>query len=148
MSLSPSAKCDALIMGFEGFRATAYLDGGGVPTIGYGTTGKDVHLGMVWTELQARQRFAQDLVRFSTAVNNLIGTHPTNQNQYDALVSFAYNVGAHALAGSTLLMLHNSGRYDAAAAQFAHWDHINGVVSKGLLNRRNAEAALYLEPVA
>jgi lysozyme len=67
----------------------------------------------------------------------------TTQSQFDALVSFAYNVGLSALNDSTLLRLHKAGDYAGAKAQFARWDKNDGKVIKGLARRRAAEAALY-----
>ena len=72
---------------------------------------------------------------------------PLNQNQFDALVSFAYNVGGGAFASSTLLKLINAGAFGAAAAQFTKWDLARGEVSAGLLRRRQAEQQLFVTPV-
>ena len=67
-------------------------------------------------------------------------------HQFAALVSFAFNLGPAALAGSTLLKLHNAGHYRAAASQFGRWNHAAGRVLRGLTIRRAKEAALYLTP--
>ena len=70
---------------------------------------------------------------------------PLKQNQFDALVSFTYNVGEAAFADSTLLRMVNMQNWDAAAAQFLNWDHIGGIEIAGLERRREAEAALFEE---
>jgi len=85
---------------------------------------------------------AADLKRFETAVHRLAGR--CRQGQFDALVSFAFNCGEKALAGSTLLRLHLAGDHAGAAKQFARWNQGGGKVLAGLTKRRAAEAALYL----
>ena len=94
-----------LICGFEGKRLTAYDDGVGVWTIGFGTTaypnGTKVKKGDTCAEYQAKAYMAHDLKKFESAVNNAV-TVPLNQNQFDALVSLAYNIGTNAFSGSTL----------------------------------------------
>lgn len=139
----------ALLNRFEGLRLQAYPDPGtgGKPwTIGIGTTvypdGRGVKAGDTITEAQAEEYLRHDLARFEAAVNKLTGG-VTTQPQFDALVSFAYNVGEEALRTSTLLRLHNEGNYSAAAGQFARWNKAAGHVLPGLTKRRAAEAALY-----
>jgi len=143
-----SPKGIALIHSFESCKLTAYADPGsadGRPhTIGWGSTGPDIRLGMTWTQKQADERFAADLGSFEKAVSNL--APKTTQNQFDALVSFAYNVGTQALRTSTLLRMHNAGDYAGAKAQFARWNKNDGKVMPGLTRRRAAEAQLYGEP--
>jgi lysozyme len=134
-----------LIKGFEQCRLTAYMPTPkDRPTIGWGTTGADVHMGMTWTQAQADARFARDLADFAAGVDHLIAGTPTTQGQFDALVSFAYNVGDHALAGSTLLKKHAARDHDGAAAEFARWNKQKGKVLNGLTRRRAAERSLYL----
>ena len=130
----------AMIGAWEGCRLTAYHDPVGVLTIGYGHTG-NVHEGQCISEAEADQLLAQDLARFEAAVEDLTDT--VSQQQFDALVSFAFNVGQTALADSTLLRLHNSGDYAGAAAQFERWIHAGGRVLPGLVRRRKGEAAVY-----
>ena len=134
-----------LIHSFESCKLTAYPDPGsrdGHPwTIGWGSTGPGIAKGVVWTQAQADARFAADLGRFEKAVALMAPV--TTQNQFDALVSFAYNVGLAALNDSTLLRMHKAGDYAGAKAQFARWDKNDGKVMKGLARRRAAEAALY-----
>lgn len=147
MTLYPSARCQSLIKGFEACRLTAYLPtANDRPTIGWGSTGPDVRLGMTWTQDQADKRFARDLDDFADGVRHELGDAPTTQGQFDALVSFAYNLGVHALDTSTLLRKHKAGDYVGAGAEFLRWNRQTGVVLKGLTRRRLAEQALYLSP--
>jgi lysozyme len=135
----------ALIHSFESCKLTAYPDPGSVDgkpwTIGWGSTGLGIAKGVVWTQQQADERFAADLGRFEKAVALMAPT--TTQSQFDAMVSFAYNVGLSALNDSTLLRLHKAGNYVGAKDQFSRWDKNDGKVMKGLTRRRAAEAALY-----
>jgi lysozyme len=136
----------ALIEQVEGCRLTAYPDPGTDRdpwTIGTGHTGPDVHPGLVITQAQADALLRQDLARFEQGVAALVAGHPTTQGQFDALVSFAFNVGLRALGGSTLIRLHNEGMYGAAAREFGKWTHAAGRELPGLVTRRAAEAALY-----
>jgi lysozyme len=141
--MTPSENARKLIADFEGCRLTAYLCPAGVPTIGYGATGPDVRLGLTWTLAQANARFVVDLARFGGSVDRLLEAAPTTQGQFDALVSFAYNLGIGALGKSTLLKDHKAGLYAAAKGQFALWNRSGGTVLPGLVKRRAAEAALY-----
>jgi lysozyme len=131
-----------LIKDFEGYRLSAYNDGVGVPTIGYGHTGPDVYYGLTITKARADQLLTQDLQRFETAVNGAAKV-PLNDNQFAALVSFTYNVGEGALRGSTLLQLLNAGDYNGASAQFLKWTYAGGQQLAGLYRRRQAERALF-----
>lgn len=130
-----------LIKHFEGLRLKSYLCPAKVWTIGYGSTGKDIGPGMVWSEQQAEDRLRHDLGRFEKAVRRL--APKTTQSQFDALVAFAFNIGEGALAKSTLLKLHNAGDYAGAQKQFARWNRAGGKVLAGLTRRRAAEATLY-----
>lgn len=114
-------------------------------TIGLGCT-NGVYEGLVWTRAQADEAFLKELATFEAAVNRLV-TVDLNQNQYDALVSFAYNCGVGALQKSTLLKKLNAGDYKAAAAQFQYWNNVNGKPVKGLTQRRASEASLFQKPV-
>lgn len=151
--MTPSPRCEAFIKSFEKCRLTAYMPTkNDRPTIGWGSTGPDIKLGMTWTQAQADERFAKDLAHFSAGVLRLLKGAPTTQAQFDALVSFAYNVGldedadtkAEGLGDSTLLRLHRAGDYAGAAAQFKFWNKQKGVVLAGLTRRRRDETAMYL----
>jgi lysozyme len=132
----------ALTEGFESCRLTAYRDQGGVWTIGWGHTGPDVHEGLVITQGWADSLLEQDLSKAERAVNLLV-TAAITQDEFDALVDFAFNVGIGALEGSTLLTKLNADDVAGAAEEFARWDHVKGQVVAGLLRRRLAEKALF-----
>ena len=135
-----------LIKQFEGLRLNAYDDGVGVWTIGYGTikypNGTLVKKGDKITQTQADQYIANDVATFERAVNMLVNV-PLNQNQFDALVSFTYNLGATNLSASTLLKKLNSKDYKGAAAEFPKWNKAGGKVMTGLVRRRKAEMELF-----
>ncbi|MEG0341988.1 MAG: lysozyme [Acinetobacter sp.] len=137
-----------LICNFEGKRLVAYDDGVGVWTIGFGTTiypnGIKVKKGDVCTEAQAKAYMAHDLKKFELTVNNAV-TVPLNQNQFDALVSLAYNIGTNAFKNSTLVKKLNAGDYRGAATQFDAWINAGGKRMQGLVNRRAKEKALFLK---
>ena len=151
--MTPGPDCIKLIQQFEGCAKkrtdgsfTAYPDpgtGGDPWTIGWGSTGPDIKKGLVWTQKQCDDRFAEHLAQFAANVGKAVGNAPTKQNQFDAMVSFAYNVGVANLAASTLLKKHKAGDYKGAAAEFARWNKAAGKVLAGLTKRRAAEAALY-----
>lgn len=135
----------AVIKNFESCKLEAYPDPGtgGAPwTIGWGHTGRDVKPGMKWTQKQADDALLADLARFENGVSSLV-TIDLKQGQFDALVSFAYNVGLTALQNSTLLEMVNNKRFDQALAQFARWNKSGGRVMKGLIRRRAAESWLW-----
>lgn len=145
---------------WEGLKTEAYADSGGALTIGIGhlltrselTSGKIVIGGAAveyrngLSEAQCWQLLDQDLDSAEKAVNEAVLV-PLNQNQFDALVSFAFNVGNGAFKGSTLLKVLNQGLYDQVPAQLGRWNKIHGQVVKGLTNRRNKEIALWNTPV-
>lgn len=148
---SISSEGVAFIKSFEGFSLDSYDDGVGVWTIGWGSIkdlqGNPVKKGQKIDNSIANKLFKRDLQSFENAVNRLV-TVPLSQNQYDALVSFSYNVGIGALSGSTLLKKLNVGDYTGAAESFMSWDkgRVNGklVEIKGLTRRRKAEKELFL----
>lgn len=127
----------------EGLRLTAYLDTGGVWTIGYGHTGGDVREGLTIPLSEAERLLTRDLRVAEGHVNDAVKVKLT-QNQFDALVSFVYNVGGGAFRSSTLLKLLNAGDYDGAANQLPRWNKDNGKVVNGLTNRRREERELFL----
>lgn len=114
-------------------------------TIGWGCT-EGIRPGMIWTREQAEEALRSELSRFEDAVSRLV-TASINQNQYDALVSFAYNCGEGALAKSSILRKLNAGDAQGAADAFSLYNKSRGIVVKGLVRRRAAERALFLEPV-
>ena len=130
-----------LIKKSEGYRAQAYLDTGNVPTIGYGTI-KGVKMGQVITEEQATIYLMRDVAGAEATVNKMVKV-PLTQNQFDALVSFVYNVGSGAFSSSTLLRQLNLGMYDTVPAQLLRWNKDNGRVINGLTTRRQNEGALF-----
>lgn len=137
------------IKSFEGFKGKSYPDpktGGAPYTIGYGTTvypnGTKVRLGETISESTALAFLTTNLTAFENAVNTLV-TVSLNQNQFDALVSFTYNLGRANFASSTLLKLLNAGDYDGASKQFIRWVSPGSSVEKGLTIRRKAEAELF-----
>ena len=142
MQLGPKGR--ALIQSFEKLSLVAYPDNGGVPTIGWGHTGAEVRLGQTCTPEQAQKWFDGDV---TWAVKGVLRTVdvPLTQNQFDALVSFTFNVGVGNEAHSSLVRLINQ-RHPAAADEFGRWVHINGQVSDGLVRRRAAERALFVAP--
>lgn len=131
-----------LIKNFEGCRLTAYKCPAGVLTIGYGHTGADVKEGQTITQEQAEKLLRSDLVVHCNNVSGLVKV-PLNQNQFDALVSFEYNIGYGNFKSSTLLRLLNQGDYNGAAEQFQRWRYANGKVLSGLITRRQKEKDLF-----
>ena len=123
----------------------AYRDVVGVPTIGYGTTrinGVKVKMGQTISEKQAHGYLMADVRKFESELNILI-TVPLSQNEYDALITFVYNLGATKLRRSTLLRLINAEKYSAAGEQFTRWTKADGKVLRGLIKRRKAEQQLF-----
>ena len=135
-----------LICGFEGLKLKAYDDGVGVWTIGFGTTiypnGIKVKKGDTCTTEQAKAYMAHDLKKFESAVNSAV-TVSINQNQFDALVSLAYNIGTSGFKNSTLVKKLNAGDIRGASAQFNVWNKGGGKVMQGLVNRRDVERKLF-----
>lgn len=134
-----------LIKEFEGCRLTAYKDAVGIPTIGWGATrinGKPVTMGLRITQETADALLLEDIERHADPVRDMVSGYAT-QGQFDALVSFAFNVGVNALKRSTLLRKHMEGDHEGAANEFARWNRAGGRVLAGLTRRRAAEAKLY-----
>ena len=133
----------SLIKKHEGLRLEAYLPTpNDVWTIGYGHT-HTAKQGQKITEAQAEALLRKDITWAEEAVNKSVVV-PLTQNQFDALVSFVFNVGAGAFGSSTLLRLLNSKDYEGAANQFLRWNKQKGVVLKGLTKRREEERKLFL----
>jgi lysozyme len=143
-----------IIKNFEGLRLAAYRDIAGIWTIGYGSTryhdGKKVKPGdKLASDAQADALFKNTLGQYENAVNEFVKV-PISQDQFDALVSFAYNEGTGALEKSTLLSELNLKKYEAAAAHFLAWNKITDpktgkkVVCDTLVQRRKEESRLFL----
>ena len=145
--MQTSEKGIALIKQFEGCKLTAYQDSVGVWTIGYGWTqpvdGKPIRAGMTIKQETAERLLKTGLVSYESDVSRLVKVSLT-QGQFDALVSFTYNLGARSLSTSTLLRKLNAGDYAGAADEFLRWNKAGGKVLNGLTRRREAEHALFL----
>ena len=139
MKISPAGI--ALVKQFEGLRLEPYYCSAGVLTIGYGSTGAHVVAGKAITEAEAEALLVKDLARFEAGVSELVKVK-LSQNQFDALVSFAFNCGEGALAESTLLRKLNAGEdpNTTAKAELPRWTN-NGLA--GLVRRRAAEVELF-----
>ena len=151
MTLKTSPQGLAIIKKFEGFRSKPYLCPAGVPTIGYGSTyyadGRPVKMtDAPISEAQAQELLQATLTKYEDCVNGAVKM-PINQNQFDAFVSFTYNLGCGAFRKSTMLQLFNTGYAGAAAEQFARWNRGGGKVLAGLVSRRAAERALFVSKV-
>lgn len=131
-----------LIKRFEGCALKAYPDAVGIPTIGYGSI-VGVHMGMEISQEQAEERLHKDLEPVIYGINKCVLV-PINQNQFDALCSFSFNLGIGALKKSTLLKLLLSKEYDLAANEFLKWNKAGGKTLPGLTKRREAEKELFL----
>jgi lysozyme len=154
MQMSPHGL--ELLEQWEGFKTTVYKDSAGLPTIGVGhlLTKSELSSGKITingvpvsyenglTEQQVTDLLAQDVQPAAAAVNNNVKV-PLDQNQFDALVSFTFNVGVGAFTGSTLLKLLNQGQYDQVPDQLLRWTRAGGQVVQGLVNRRNNEIKLW-----
>jgi len=133
-----------LIKSFEGLKLTSYIDAVGVLTIGYGHTGADVYANQVITEKEAEALLRRDLNAFELSVNKLISV-PLDQEQFDALVSFAFNCGSGALQESTLRKRINNGEKanNVAKEEFPKWVKGTNGPLPGLVRRREAEVQLF-----
>lgn len=136
----------SLVKSFEGFSATPYKDGAGYNSIGYGHKIRTGELFDSITEETAEELLRDDLQDAEQAVNDLV-TVALNQNQFDALTSWVFNLGRARLEESTLLELLNDGCFQAASAQITRWKYIGKSISDGLSRRREAERALFDKPV-
>ena len=153
-----SANGVQMIMRLEGTRDTVYLDAVGLPTVGVGhlltkdelSSGRiiaanggiiDIRHPLSYGDIYAL--LMDDLEEYEYAISTNI-TQTLNQHQFDALVSWAFNVGAGAVARSTLRKLLNAGNFEAVPAQLRRWDKAGGRVLRGLQNRRDAEVSMWL----
>nr|WP_314591604.1 lysozyme [uncultured Serratia sp.] len=143
--MQTSKKGRDFIKGFESLELVAYPDPGtgGKPwTVGWGHT-KGVKQGDRITKEQAEQFLSDDLAVFELTVNSAI-KRPMTQNQFDAMVSLAFNIGGPAFAGSTLVKKFNADDIQGAADQFPRWKFSGGEVMPGLVKRRAAEREVFL----
>ena len=136
-----SKKAYDIIQEFEGCRLDAYQDSVGVWTIGYGHT-KTAKKGMRIDRREANRLLLEDVAHHAKGVDSLLKVD-VNQNQFDALVSFAFNLGVGALGKSTLLRKLNNGDTAGAAAEFDRWVYAGGKKLNGLVRRRDAERKLF-----
>ena len=130
-----------LIKKFEGLELEAYQCAAGVWTIGYGHT-KGVQPDDVWSEDHANHMLEEELEEFESYINDLV-TCPLSQNQFDALVSWVYNLGPANLKASTLLKKLNAEDYSDVPNQIKRWNKAGGKVLEGLIRRREAEALMF-----
>ena len=131
-----------LIKQQEGLRLTTYLDVGGLSSVGYGHR-TSLPVGTSITLDQANEWLRKDLISVEGAIEGRVNVKLTD-NQFAALVSFAYNVGIGSFWTSILLAKLNQSEYDAVTSEFFKWIHVHGVISSGLLARRYAEAQLWI----
>lgn len=132
-----------LIKHFEGLELAAYRDSVGVLTIGYGHTGADVKPGMEISTAEAERLLKDDLARFEMGVMDLVKV-PLKQGQFDALVSFAFNLGLGNLKSSTLLRKLNAGDASGASYELQRWVYAGKEKLAGLVRRRETERVLFL----
>ena len=145
-----------LLKQWEGFKNTVYKDSAGLPTIGVGhlITSAEQSSGTITingvavpyanglTDQQVLDLLAQDVKPAENTVNNGVKV-ALNQNQFDALVSFTFNVGSGSFNSSTLLKVLNQGQYDQVPDQLRRWNKAGGKVVQGLVNRRENEIKLW-----
>lgn len=139
----------AFVSGWEGDEKVAYADklAGGLPTVCNGHTGPDVRVGDVWSKERCDAILVTNLEKHGLGLLACVQV-PINQNTYDALASWTFNVGVSAACGSTLVKLLNMGNLTGACGQLLRWNRASGVEVRGLTNRRKAERELCLKPVA
>lgn len=133
-----------LIKNCEACRLTSYLDAVGIPTIGYGHTGSEVHPGQTISQHQADVIFDADLERFEEGVTELLTGANVTDNQFSACVSLAFNIGITRFASSTLRKRLLAGDVAGAGAEFPRWNKAGGQVLPGLVKRRELERELFL----
>lgn len=148
--MKPSKQCYDLIKKYEGYSGIAYLCPARVPTIGWGSTmydnGEPVKLGDVISKERAEELINYEVNHVARKLNALqLGL---NQNQFDAIVSFVYNIGITAFRKSTILRLISANPNDVEiAVQFGRWVYGGGKMLPGLIKRRKDEMDLYCKPV-
>lgn len=142
-TLAVSALALGTIALHEGYRGTAYRDPVGIPTIGYGET-KGVKMGDTTTPKKAMEQLKLSAAEHGQGMARCI-TVPISQNEYDAYLSFTYNVGVGAFCRSTLVKKLNAKDYTGACNELLRWDKAGGRVLPGLTKRRKEERALCME---
>lgn len=135
-----------LIRHFEGLELEPYQDAAGVWTVGFGHAGRDVRPGVRITVETAERLLLKDVAEAERGVNRLVRV-PLNDNQFSALTSFVFNLGATRLRGTGTMLALNQGRHMEFADRLLLWDKAGGKVLRGLTRRREAERALFLRPV-
>lgn len=141
-----SAALVGFISGWEGTSYPVYRDIVGIPTVCEGHTGPDVRVGDVWSKERCDAILVKNIDRFSDAVLRCVQV-PINQNQYEAFVALAFNIGSSAFCSSTLVRVANTGNLSGACEQILRWNRAGGRMVQGLVNRRHAERDLCLRPV-
>lgn len=141
-----SAGLLAFLGGWEGDERQVYLDIVGVATVCNGHTGPDVKVGDTWTKEQCDAILRKDAEDHGEAVLRCV-TVPLNQNQYEALASLTFNIGAGNFCGSTLVKKANAGDYRGMCTEILRWDRAGGRQVRGLTNRRKAEHAKCMTPI-
>ena len=131
----------SLIKKFEGCELEAYKCAAGVWTIGYGHT-KDVTEGMEITQAEAETMLKEELLDYCNYVDMYVQV-PLEQNQFDALVSWTYNLGPTNLKSSTMLKVLNTGKYEDVPEQIKRWNKANGKMLDRLIRRREAESLMF-----
>lgn len=131
----------ALIKKFEGCKLESYLCAANVPTIGYGST-KGIEMGMTISQERAEELLLEDLEVYEDAVIKAVEV-PLHQHQFDALVSWTFNLGGANLNASTMLKVLNQGAYEDVPYQMKRWNKAGGKVLEGLTRRRLAESLLF-----
>lgn len=144
--MQPSQTAINLIQQSEGLRITPYDDGAGYMTIGWGHRIKPGESFTIIDRQAATKLLMADAINAAGCVDRLVNV-PLNQNQFDALVDFTFNLGCQNLASSTLLKLLNQGNYEEAANEFDKWIYAGGKVMNGLITRRAKEKQLFLTPI-
>lgn len=132
-----------LIKHFEGCKLKAYKCPAGVWTIGYGATGLGIVEGVEWTQEQADTRLAQDVDRFKVGVLKWSPSLINHPNRWEAVTSFAYNIGLGNYQKSTMRQLIDAGHWAQAAQEFSKWTKAGGKELIGLVRRRKAERSLF-----
>jgi lysozyme len=137
-----SAEGLSLIKKFEGCELKAYRCAANVLTIGYGTI-KNVTEGMEITQEEAETLLQEEMHEYEGYINDMVKV-PLEQHQFDAMVSWVFNLGSGNLSSSTLLKKLNNSEYDEVPAQIRRWNKAGGKVLDGLIRRREAEAKMFL----